>query len=350
MINGDEAKLVPPFGVEMRSRNLESILQSVSRSFFLSIKLLPKKLRDPVGVGYLLARSTDTVADTAAISPALREEAMSVLVWAIQGIATPEQLSKVVNSFTVLQSNDAERRLIAVLPECLQCFERLDLPDREDIRTVLGKITEGQMLDLKRFSETDQLRALATAVDLHQYTYLVAGCVGEFWTQLCFRHIHNFSEFSPAEMLELGKKYGMGLQLVNILRDAGTDLRAGRCYFPEEELNGIGLDPEEILLEPGRFETVQQKWHDEAEQGLRSGMQYAHAIRNRRVRGATALPALIGARTLGLLRNAGPTALQYNVKMPRAEVRAMILSVAMRLADREHLRALFLEALEGAGR
>ena len=74
-------------------------------------------------------------------------------------------------------------------------------------------------------------------------------------------------------------------------------------------------------------------------------MQYAHAIRGRRIRAATALPALIGARTLALLRNAGPMALQNRVKMPRREVRALILSVAMRLADREHLRELFLEAL-----
>ena len=147
-------------------------------------------------------------------------------------------------------------------------------------------------------------------------------------------------------MLELGKKYGMGLQLINILRDAGNDLKAGRCYFPEDELRTIGLEPAKILREPDRFETVYKKWHEEAEQGIRSGMQYAHAIRSRRIRGATALPALIGARTLALLRNAGATALQKTVKMPRSEVRALFASVALRLADREHLNALFLEALE----
>ena len=75
-------------------------------------------------------------------------------------------------------------------------------------------------------------------------------------------------------------------------------------------------------------------------------MNYVHAIRNRRIRAATALPALIGARTLALLRAAGPIALQQKIKVPRNEVRAIIVSVAMRLADREHLRKLFLEALE----
>ena len=330
----------------MDSRKLQSILRSVSRSFFISIWLLPRKLREPAGLGYLLARATDTLVDTAEISAPLREEALSAVVWAIQGTASREEIINLLNSFTPLQTNEAERRLIMALPECLEFFDRLEPADREDLRSVLSKITQGQALDLKRFSETEPPQALATAADLHHYTYLVAGCVGEFWTQLCFRHIDNFSEFSQAEMLELGKKYGTGLQLINILRDAGTDLRAGRCYFPEDELNTIGLEPAKILREPDRFESVYKKWHEEAEQGLRSGMQYVHSIRNRRVRAATVLPALIGARTLALLRNAGPMALQNKVKMPRKEVRAMIVSVATRLADREHLRELFLEALE----
>ena len=64
----------------MRSKNLESILDSVSRSFFISIKLLPRKLREPVGIGYLLARATDTLADTAEISAALREAGFVALI------------------------------------------------------------------------------------------------------------------------------------------------------------------------------------------------------------------------------------------------------------------------------
>jgi farnesyl-diphosphate farnesyltransferase len=330
----------------MRSSSLEAILRSVSRSFFISIKLLPRRLREPIAVGYLLARATDTVADTSSISAALREEALAVLAWSIQETGSPEEIRKLVNSFTPQQKHRAERRLIAAVPECLDRFERMNFADRNDVRAALNKITQGQMLDLKRFSEAAPPQPLNTAVELHQYTYLVAGCVGELWTKLCFRHIDSFSEYPQGEMLELGKKYGMGLQLINILRDTGTDLRAGRCYFPKEELDTIGLEPDKILLEPGRFEAVHRKWHEEAEQGLRAGMQYAHAIRNRRVRGATALPALIGARTLALLRNRGATGLQNNVKMARREVRAMMVSVALRLADRDHLRALFLKALE----
>ena len=43
------------------------VLASVSRSFYLSIRLLPRKLRAPVGLAYLLARASDTIADSAGV-------------------------------------------------------------------------------------------------------------------------------------------------------------------------------------------------------------------------------------------------------------------------------------------
>jgi farnesyl-diphosphate farnesyltransferase len=69
-------------------------------------------------------------------------------------------------------------------------------------------------------------------------------------------------------------------------------------------------------------------------------MQYSRAIENRRVRAATVLPALIGARTLSLLDSAGPSALQRTVKVPRREVRKMILSLAISCASRKVIEAM----------
>ena len=42
-------------------------LRSVSRSFYLSLAILPRSLREPIGLAYLLARAADTVADTRAL-------------------------------------------------------------------------------------------------------------------------------------------------------------------------------------------------------------------------------------------------------------------------------------------
>jgi farnesyl-diphosphate farnesyltransferase len=328
-----------------RSRRLQkSVLRSVSRSFYLSIRLLPEQLREPIALAYLLARTTDTVADTTRIPGTVRMEALKMLADRIQGKGSREMVINQMTSFVPLQENAAERTLLDSLPDCLEWIEQTGEADRDDIRAVLEKITQGQTLDLHRFDNPAQVRALQTAADLDEYTYLVAGCVGEFWTRLCFRHVRDFARLIQDEMLAVGRRYGMGLQLINILRDAGTDLRAGRCYFPDDELGAIGLSAAQILSESDRFQPIYQRWMEKAQEGLACGMQYSRAIRNRRVRAATVLPALIGARTIALLRKAGASALHQTIKVPRREVRAMIVSLAIHLASREKIDAIFSRA------
>jgi farnesyl-diphosphate farnesyltransferase len=331
-----------------------AILRSVSRSFYLSIRFLPAQLREPIALAYLLARTTDTVADTTRISPAIRSETLKMLSNGIQGTASRDVVVDLIASIVSLQENPAERRLLESLRNCLEWLEHLHAADRNDIRGVLEKITHGQMLDLERFDPpTDgfavannptDIRALQTAADLDEYTYLVAGCVGEFWTRLCFRHVRDFAGLNEDQMLALGKRYGMGLQLINILRDVGSDLRAGRCYFPEYELNAAHLSASQIFSEPERFQPIYRTWLEKAKDGLECGMQYSRAIRNRRVRAATVLPALIGARTLAVLRDAGATALQRSVKISRGEVRRMIFFLAVTLASRKQIDAMFERA------
>jgi farnesyl-diphosphate farnesyltransferase len=317
------------------------ILRSVSRSFYLSIRFLPVQLREPIALAYLLARTTDTIADTAQISGSVRMETLKLLSNGIQGTASRDVVAELIASFVSLQENVSERQLLESLPECLACLEKMEHADRNDIRLVLEKITRGQMLDLQRFDNPQEIRALSTAADLDDYTYLVAGSVGEFWTRLCFRHVRQFSSRTEDEMLALGKRYGMALQLINVLRDAGCDLRAGRCYFPEHELSVVHLTPSQILSEPERFQPIYRTWLENAKRGLTSGMEYSRAIKNRRVRAATVLPALIGARTIALLNATGPAALQRTVKVSRREVRAMILSLGLALASRKRIDTMF---------
>lgn len=320
-----------------------ALLRGVSRSFYVSIRLLPGPLREPIAAAYLLARATDTIADTAQLDAPVRREKLATLGAAIQGDeAARAATAALATSFAALQQDPHERALILALPQCLAWLDALGDADRRDIRTVLRHITLGQSLDIERFGHGPHPRALATAGELEEYTYLVAGSVGEFWTDLCFRHLPGFASLPPAQMRELGRAYGCGLQLINILRDAGADLAAGRCYFPADELAVAALAPQDILREPGRLAPLYQHWLARAGDGLDQGMQYAGAVNHRRVRAASALPALIGARTLALLRQAGPGALRVRVKVPRGEVRAIMLRLALTLAARAPLQAGFV--------
>lgn len=317
------------------------LLRSVSRSFYLSIRLLPERVRDPIALAYLLARATDTIADATTMSGPLRMEKLRALAAAIQGNSAPNELANLRDPFGPLPGNDAERVLIESLPLCLAWLESLGENDRRDIREVLEKINRGQSLDVERFDGGNGMRALATASELDEYTYLVAGCVGEFWTRVCFRHVPRFASRSEEEMAALGVRYGKGLQLVNILRDAGADLRSGRCHLADDELGEQGISAVEILSEPGRVEPVMKKWRTQAAAGLAAGLEYACAIRLARVRFATVLPALIGTRTLALLEQAGAEALERTIKVSRPEVRKILAKAALTLAAPRSLRKMF---------
>ncbi len=183
-------------------RSLETkILRSVSRSFYLSIRFLPALLRDPIALAYLLARTSDTVADTSQIPLMVRIETLKLLSDAIQGAASRDVIADLTASFVSLQENSSERQLLEALPDCLLWLNQMEHANRNDIRVVLEQITRGQMLDLERFGQPTEVRALGTAADLDEYTYLVAGCVGELWTRLCFRHVRNFARRTlPADI------------------------------------------------------------------------------------------------------------------------------------------------------
>ena len=326
-----------------RSTLRSAILKQVSRSFYLSIQLLPKKLRDPVALGYLLARGSDTIADATDLPVELRAEKLRLLARGIQGEALGDAIVDLGASIARLQTNKAERALIESLQACLNWLEQSDVQDREEVRAVIEQINRGQLLDLERFQNPKQLFALDSSAELDEYTYLVAGSAGEFWTRLCFRHLPKFTAQSQEEMLALGKRYGMGLQLINILRDGGSDLRSGRCYFPKDELAAAAMEPSQILREPERFHPIYRRWREKAERRIEDGIKYANAIRNRRVRTATVLPALIGARTLALLRNAGATALHRHIKVPRKEVRSIVASVVFGFGARSRIKSLYRE-------
>ena len=55
---------------------LNELLRATSRSFYLTMRALPAEIRPQFGFAYLLARATDTIADTEIIPVAQRLEAL----------------------------------------------------------------------------------------------------------------------------------------------------------------------------------------------------------------------------------------------------------------------------------
>ncbi len=287
-------------------RGLErQVLKDVSRSFYLSLRFLPEGFRRPASLGYLLARASDTIADVGDLTVGERRELLA------------DYRAAVLHggSFQMREVNGLPRGeavLMGRIDDCLSGLAELPTEQQAAVKKVVKIITKGQTWDLERFEGADVVR-LESDDELRKYTYEVAGCVGEFWTEIGFLVEEEFASRSFVEMNELGRAYGRSLQLINILRDVPEDLENGRCYLPGTS----GFSKDDLLRERGR-------WIAEALAGLDQAEEYARALYGKRMRFATILPAMIGRETLIRLRSVSWEDWAAGVKVTRPEVKRMM--------------------------
>ena len=319
---------------------LNDLLKATSRSFYLTLRVLPARVRPQIGLAYLLARTTDTIADTELVPPAQRLDALQKLRERILGQSSaPLNFGELAKH----QGSPAEKILLEKTEAGLALLQTLSPEDLKLVRDVLTTITGGQELDLRRFGHVtntgasatgQQITALETAAELDDYTYRVAGCVGEFWTKICHAHLFPGAKLDEKQFITDGIRFGKGLQLVNILRDLPADLKNGRCYLPLQRLDEAKLLPE-VLLSPAnkqKFLPLFHEYLDKAEAHLAAGWRYTNTLPfgQFRVRLACAWPILIGVRTIEKLRTADVIGLRQRVKVSRGEVRAIIFRSLVR--------------------
>jgi len=303
---------------------LTDLLEEVSRSLYLTLRVLPKSIRPQIGLAYLLARTTDTIADTEIVSIEQRLKMLQALRERILGTSSqPLNFGELAQH----QGSPAERLLLEKSEASLALLQSQSAIDQKLTRDVLDVITSGQELDLKRFGSVTsptKIIALQTDAELDDYTYRVAGCVGRFWTRICLAHQFSTVQTAVPSFEELGVRFGKGLQLVNILRDIPADLAKGRCYIPAGKLAGIGLAPEDLLRpenEP-QFRPLYNKYLDLTESHLAAGWEYTNLVPfgQMRIRLACAWLILIGLKTISRLRSDNVLDPRVRIKIPRAEV------------------------------
>ena len=285
---------------------LRDILKGVSRSFYLTIRVLPSGMRGPVAVAYLLARAADTIADTQALPPQERLEKLLAFRAQVEGPVLKQEVGRIVSG--VGERGDgasaAERELLGRIGSVFELLEGLSASDRRSVRSVVMTLTRGMELDLTAFPSEDSgaVVALQTPEELDCYTYLVAGCVGGFWTSVAMAHQPRVAHWDARRMNEVGVQFGKALQLTNVLRDIPRDLRNGRCYLPEPEVAGAGLSPADLLdpANSARARSVLTPWIRVALGHFEAAEAYLLATPRRclRLRLAILWPILLGLSTL----------------------------------------------------
>jgi farnesyl-diphosphate farnesyltransferase len=307
---------------------LGNLLRQVSRSFYLSLTVLPGPLREPIGLAYLLARAADTIADTELVARKDRLGHLETVRRACGG--EPADVGAVARACAPHQTRAAERKLLERLPEALARLEALTPADRHEVRAVLATLTSGMIFDLTRFPGEDEgLAAIETLEELDHYIYMVAGCVGPFWTVLHVTHRKRLGDWALREMSEEGVSFGKALQLTNVLRDVPSDLAHGRCYLPARELAALGLGPRDLLEPTGaaRALPLYRRLVGLALEHYNVAWDYTLAIPRLewRMRLACAWPLLIGLATLAeLAAHPNPLSVRTPIKISRGAVRTLL--------------------------
>ena len=307
----------------------DTLLEDTSRSFFLTLKVLPRPIRKQVGLLYLLARVADTIADS-------KTGQVDILLDSLASwdIATSQENGEMSDlSFLAnLQSNPAEERLLKNVDVALSAFQKISKNDQIHMRRCLKIIIGGQTLDLQRFgpaNDSDEISALENDEELDDYAYRVAGSVGEFWTSMTLAHCISANGPDSEKMFELGIRFGKALQMINILRDIPEDLSFGRCYVPLNRLKEVGLDPIELreISNHDTFSPIYQSLLDITQGHLDAAEEYILMLPRTQIRLKIAclLPVLIGQKTVNLLRTSKILDSTKRVKVPRKIVKRLMI-------------------------
>ena len=295
-------------------------LRGVSRTYALLIPWLPPPLDGIVGTAYLLMRIVDTLEDAPGLTPAGRRAALRQL----EGVLKGDQ-DAATCTLPVAGELEAERRLMRDAAEVLRRVASLPEPYRSAAQDCACLMSQGVRLLLDRSAERGRpYPAIVDLNELREYCFYVAGVVGEMLCTMMVAHLH-----LPAlrRLRMLAMELGIGLQLVNILKDAGKDARQGRRYLPAAE-------------DPAASEAaVYQIALTHARECLRRGIGYVLALppAARELRTFCGLPIAWGGLTLARAEEDSSHA-----KITRQQLRSAMDTFARLAADDDALRAWLL--------
>ena len=205
----------------------KTILGSVSRTFALTIPLLPPPIEKVVGNTYLLCRIIDTIEDAAELAPEAKYHLSKLFLDAVLGkIPVTSFVSPCLEALKNYPNQD-ELDLISHTPTVLRILHTCPTNDQLAIARCVSIMSEG----MSHFHSKQSQNGLSDLNEFEKYCYVVAGVVGELLTTI-------FSNYSPAfaknikgqEALAIA--FGQALQMTNILKDSEADQARGVSWKP----------------------------------------------------------------------------------------------------------------------
>jgi farnesyl-diphosphate farnesyltransferase len=214
-----------------------AILESVSRTFALTIPLLPANLEKVVGNTYLLCRIVDTIEDAVCIDPKTKQVLSTLFVKTVLDSSYSEEFVKESLIALLHHPNHDEKDLIKNIPRVLRVLQSCDEKQRHAVAQCVQIMSEG----MSYFHVRQNQVGLEDLKEFEKYCYVVAGVVGEMLTTVFALHSAAFAKaISGRESLAIA--FGQALQMTNILKDSPEDRLRGVSWKPK------GIDQTELLV------------------------------------------------------------------------------------------------------
>lgn len=295
----------------------EAILPRVSRTFALSIRLLPGTLGDAVRDAYLLCRIADTIEDAPGVSAAEKAALLDVLSASFEDDAS---LGALTDRFATIGGEPAHVELARHADDVFIAYAALPEATRRHVRHWVREMIRGMRKFVLAYPNGIRIQSLD---EYKEYCYYVAGTVGYLLTDLWHEHSRSIDARRHVALRERCRAFAEALQTVNILKDVARDAtHENSIYIPEQLLQRHGSTHASILAgapSAAALETlVQLAWRDldEATSYLLMLPRRALAIRL-----FCALPLLFAYATLRDLTRSSHAI----TKISRGEVKSITL-------------------------
>lgn len=214
----------------------KAILSSVSRTFALTIPLLPSIIEKVVGNTYLLCRIVDTIEDAAELNPNTKQKLSQLFLDTVLGKMSVEFFVEPCLEALNHYGNQDELDLIAHTPTVLRILHTCSKDDQLAVSRCVSIMSEG----MSYFHGKQTQAGLQNLQEFEKYCYVVAGVVGELLTTIFSNHSSEFAKRIKGHE-ELAIAFGQALQMTNILKDSPEDRARGVSWKP------TGMSQEQLL-------------------------------------------------------------------------------------------------------
>ena len=324
-------------------------LEEVSRTFSKPIGMLPAGLSVATTCGYLLCRIADTIEDHPELSFERKRELFTSFEDVLESRQPPSHFT---SAFGEVPGEGPYFVLSRALDRVCNVFWRLPDPVVDASTRWIGEMSRGMAMYARRETWSNETTTLETPRDLERYCYFVAGTVGHMLTELFLHEMGDIEEENKRAIHRNAERFGLGLQLVNIIKDQTDDLDRQWCFIPKSMTRRQGLEPTE-LYHPDNRQAAHRAvapLFETASTHLDSALEYTLAIpaEHGRVRLACLVPLWLAVRTLVHAKGNDAMFVEDKpVKITREEVGNLIADCVEHASEDAYLRERYGELWQG---